>query len=58
MAERDNARERQANQREGTPPAQVPGDAESPPKGKASETIREAVRHTDPTEPTQAARDR
>jgi len=35
-------------------PAQVPGDAESPAKGETSQTIREAVRHSDPTEPVQS----
>lgn len=33
-------------------PAQVPGDAESPPKGTPSPETRKAPNHTDPTEPT------
>jgi len=38
---------------EGTQPAQVPGDAESPPKGETDRTAERAVRHTDATEPVQ-----
>ena len=34
-------------------PAQVPGDAESPPEGKTDPTIKRAIRHTDRTEPVQ-----
>jgi hypothetical protein len=37
-------------------PAQVPGDAESPPKGETSQTIRDAIRQSDPTEPVQTGR--
>jgi hypothetical protein len=36
-------------------PAQVPGDAESPPKGAGRKTAAEAIRHSDPTEPVQSA---
>lgn len=38
-------------------PAQVPGDAESPPKGTPSEAARKAPTHTDPTEPTHSEQD-
>ena len=38
-------------------PAQVPGDAESPPKGTPSPAARKAAEHTDPTEPTRSQRD-
>ncbi len=34
-------------------PAQVPGDAESPPKGNTDATAKRAIRHTDETEPVQ-----
>jgi hypothetical protein len=37
-------------------PAQVPGDAESPPKGKESPAAKQAPNRVDPTEPTQAGR--
>lgn len=37
-------------------PAQVPGDAESPPKGESDQTAERANRHTDPTEPVQSER--
>ncbi len=37
-------------------PAQVPGDAESPAKGKSDRSIKQAVRHSDKTEPVQSAR--
>jgi hypothetical protein len=40
---------------EGKQPAQVPGDAESPPKGESDRTAERAVRHTDATEPVQSA---
>jgi len=40
---------------EGKQPAQVPGDAESPPKGETDRTAERAVRHTDATEPVQSA---
>jgi hypothetical protein len=36
-------------------PAQVPGDAESPPRSEADRTARKAVNHSDPTEPEQAS---
>jgi hypothetical protein len=39
---------------EGKQPAQVPGDAESPPKGETDRTAERAVRHTDATEPVQS----
>ena len=35
-------------------PAQVSGDAESPPKGQSDQSIAESIRHTDKTEPVQA----
>ena len=35
-------------------PAFVPGDAESPVKGKPDRTIKDAVRHTDKTEQAQS----
>ena len=34
-------------------PAQVPGDAESPPQNESDPTAKEAIRHIDKTEPTQ-----
>ena len=37
-------------------PAQVPGDAESPPSGTEDRTVKEGVKHTDKTEPVQSAR--
>jgi hypothetical protein len=37
-------------------PAQVPGDAESPPRGEKDQTIKESVKKTDPTEPVQSGR--
>jgi len=37
-------------------PAQVPGDAESPPRSEPDRTAGEAVKHTDRTEPTQTRR--
>jgi hypothetical protein len=41
-------------------PAQVPGDAESPAKGKtdrkSDRTIEQAIRHSDKTEPVQSER--
>ncbi|HUN40114.1 MAG TPA: hypothetical protein VMU81_07475 [Acetobacteraceae bacterium] len=37
-------------------PAQVPGDAESPPRSEADRTARKAVNQTDRTEPTQVSR--
>lgn len=46
MATRKNAQE----------PAQVPGDAESPPKGEQDPVVKEGVRHPDKTEPEQTAR--
>jgi hypothetical protein len=39
---------------EGKQPAQVPGDAESPPEGETDRTAERAVRHTDATEPVQS----
>ena len=39
-------------------PAQVPGDAESPPKGTPSPPARKAPEHTDRTEPTPSAQDK
>lgn len=39
-------------------PAQVPGDAESPPKGTPSPAARKAPEHTDPTEPTRSGQDK
>ncbi len=39
-------------------PAQVPGDAESPAKGKTDRTIEEAIRHSDKTEPVQSAQEK
>ena len=39
-------------------PAQVPGDAELPPKGKPSPAARKAPTHTDPTEPTPSEQDK
>jgi hypothetical protein len=41
---------------EGKQPAQVPGDAESPPKAETDRTAERAVRHIDATEPVQSAR--
>ena len=38
-------------------PAQVPGDAESPPKGEKDTTPGKAIRHTDPTEPERSSND-
>jgi hypothetical protein len=35
-------------------PAQVPGDAESPPKGETDRTAEHAVRRIDVTEPVQS----
>lgn len=40
---------------EGKQPAQVPGDAESPPQGKTDRTVQEAIRHSDKTEPIPSA---
>lgn len=37
-------------------PAQVPGDAESPPKSETDRTAERAVRHSDATEPVQSPR--
>lgn len=37
-------------------PAQVPGDAESPPKGTESQAAKKAPNRVDPTEHTQAGR--
>ncbi len=34
-------------------PAQVPGDAESPPRGESYPTIEKSIRHSDKTEPVQ-----
>jgi hypothetical protein len=34
-------------------PAQVPGDAESPPRDETDQTIEKSIRHTDKTEPVQ-----
>lgn len=39
-------------------PAQVPGDAESPPKGTPSPAARKAPTHTDPTESTRSEQDK
>jgi hypothetical protein len=39
---------------EGQQPAQIPGDAESPPKAEADQTAERAVRHSDTTEPVQS----
>jgi hypothetical protein len=41
---------------EGKQPAQVPGDAESPPKDETDRTVEHAVRHIDATEPVQSPR--
>ena len=38
-------------------PAQIPGDAESPPRDEKDTTTSEAIRHTDPTEPERAGKD-
>jgi len=38
------------------PPAQVPGDAESPPQSESDETAAKSIRHTDKTEPVQSDR--
>ena len=38
-------------------PAQVPGDAESPPKDEKDSTPGKAIRHTDPTEPNRTEKD-
>lgn len=38
-------------------PAQVPGDAESPPKGERSPAANKAPNHTDPTEPVRSEHD-
>ena len=35
-------------------PAQVAGDAEAPPASEQDRTAKDAVTHSDPTEPTQA----
>jgi hypothetical protein len=35
-------------------PAQVPGDAESPPQGSLDKTVHDAIQRSDPTEPVQA----
>jgi hypothetical protein len=40
-------------QKDSSQPAQVPGDAESPPRGEKDPTIEEAVKKIDPTEPVQ-----
>ena len=37
-------------------PAQVPGDAESPPRAEPDRSAEPAVTHTDPTEPVQSER--
>ena len=37
-------------------PAQVPGDAESPPKDAPDRTAERAIRRTDKTEPVQTER--
>ena len=37
-------------------PAQVPGDAESPPQGENDPTIRDAIDQVDKTEPVPAER--
>lgn len=42
--------------RNGKEPAQVPGDAESPPKGEQDPVVKEGVKHPDKTEPVQTAR--
>lgn len=39
-------------------PAQVPGDAESPPKGERSPATEKAPNHTDPTEPVRSGQDK
>ena len=38
-------------------PAQVPGDAESPPRDEKDATPSIANRHTDPTEPVRSQKD-
>ena len=38
-------------------PAQVPGDAESPPRDEHDATPGKANRHTDPTEPVRTQKD-
>ena len=40
-------------QKDSSKPSQVPGDAESPPQGENDQTIEEAVKKIDPTEPVQ-----
>lgn len=38
-------------------PAQVPGDAESPPRAEPDRSAERAVQHTDPTEPVPSQQD-
>lgn len=38
-------------------PAQVPGDAESPGNGETDRAIKDGLRRTDKTEPTQSERE-
>jgi hypothetical protein len=39
-------------------PEQMPGDAESPPKGTVDPAVQEAMGHTDKTEPVQSAQNK
>jgi len=55
MADKPQQQQGQAGQGQ---PAQVPGDAESPPKGTPSPAARKAPNHTDPTEPTRSGQDK
>jgi len=38
---------------DGQRPGPVPGDAEAPPRSEPDRTAKDAVTHSDPTEPTQ-----
>ncbi len=56
MADSDKIQgDRAAQDKAAKRPAQVPGDAESPPKG-SSGTAKDAIRKSDPTEPVPAGR--
>ncbi len=46
-----------AKPEEAARPAQVPGEAESPAQGKTDRTVKDAIRHTDKTEPAKSSRD-
>jgi hypothetical protein len=43
-----------ANTEQAKQPAQVPGDAESPPQEETDRTAERAIRHADVTEPVQS----